>query len=79
MEFVVEGYVARDKEGTLHWFEEMPYRFHEEGMDYWVSNGLRYKIPLRWGFFPYLKWEDNPIPVTMSYLTKFMLIENNNK
>ena len=67
MEYVIEGYIARDKDGALFWHSNKPSRFHEDGLEYWANGGYRFLTPLQWGMYSELKWEDEPIPVAVKF------------
>lgn len=55
-EFVQTGYIARDENMFLHWFEEKP---KAKGSDYWVRSGVCTKISsYATGLFPFITWED---------------------
>lgn len=58
-------YIAKDKDGSCYCHHTKPSRFNCEGIEYWVSNGIRYRIPdnIAWDMFSDLKWEDNPIEI----------------
>lgn len=55
-EFVQTGYIARDENMFLHWFEEKP---QDKGADYWVRRSTCTRISAySAGLFPFITWED---------------------
>ena len=54
--------IARDKDGTLHLFDNIPVK-HEEG--YWTSQRGYYDIELDSSLFPEVTWENSPKKVEL--------------
>lgn len=61
----LKRYVAKDKDDGYYYHTLKPNRFNCEGIEYWVSRGIRYRIPdsMAWDMFGDLKWEDDPIEI----------------
>lgn len=64
----IKGWVARDKDGSLHFFGTKPERY--EGYDihrWWVSGAcIQCALGFRKNWYPNLKWEDEPIAVRLT-------------
>lgn len=63
----LEGFVARDKCGSLTFYNKMPYRFR--GMQ-WLGSLFDKECPLPSESFPDIQWEDEPLPVTLTITPK---------
>ena len=60
----IKGYIARDKNNELHFFNEKPYREHP--VLWWkTKNEVQDMLYIDSDIFPELKWEDEPIQVEL--------------
>lgn len=63
-ETVIQGWVARDKSGTVCLYNECPERYNAPINEWGADNPLQYyRIPDE--LFPYLTWDDDPIEVEL--------------
>ena len=62
-------YVARDKDGVLHVFNNQPTRqYPYKGSDkcgWWFESTTYTQMPISTDLFPELRWEDEPIEVEL--------------
>lgn len=64
----IEGFVARDRNGNVYFYDTKPVRDKCLGYEIWASDGENiiqsYQLPI--SSFPDLKWEDEPIKVKLT-------------
>ena len=53
-EAVQTGWIARDEDGKIHWYETEPENDEEE----WLCDGLRFIDFTHFRLFDFIKWED---------------------
>lgn len=63
-EYKIKGWVARDKSGTLFFFQQTKPNRHENG-DYWVGDGHSFVL-MNEALCSKLTWEDEPIEVELT-------------
>lgn len=64
-------WIARDKDGTLIMFHEKPIRCG----DYWGTSDNNEVFTITEGLFPNLKWEDEPIEVSLIETFRLMSLQ----
>ena len=66
MEYTINGYVARDKNGNLYIYDKLPKRDRNSG--YWMVNDpfdKFYQLPKEW--FPDTTWSSEPLLVDVTF------------
>ena len=64
--FSQKGYIARDSDGSLFFYEKCPKRFHEDSFRYWSGGGRGFPILDPVKAFPNLKWKNEPVEVKLT-------------
>lgn len=62
----IKGWVARDKNGQMWLYGQMPWR----NVSVWTTNNGRNFIRIDPTLFPDLRWEDEPIEVELPIIRK---------
>ena len=71
MKEVIEGWIARDKDGALFVHQKQPKRYNDniDQLHYWTYGGERFRTTKFDRMFPDLKWEDEPRKVEITIET----------
>ena len=59
----IEGFLARDKDGSLWFYTIRPNRFVKVWLPK-LNNGVCFRI--EWDSFPQINWEDDPVPTLVT-------------
>ena len=60
----IKGWVARDKNGEIHYFQEYPRRVTEYELNHWWDRDY-ISMWIEKDSFPELTWEDEPVEVEL--------------
>lgn len=75
-----DGFIARDKDGTLNLFRTIPLRSYDgepedylfQDLNHWSEHGsYRDGLTMPMAWYPELGWEDEPIEVTITIDKKY--------
>jgi len=65
VEYKINGFVARDKNGNLYLYEKLPKRDRNSG--YWITGepfDKYFALPKEW--FPEIKWQSEPLLIDIT-------------
>ena len=66
MTTTIEGYIAKDKDGSVFFHERMPKRFNEDFINYWANGGPRFRLPEPMESAVVMSWKDEPRKVKLT-------------
>lgn len=66
MKTTIEGYIAKDKDGSVFFHERMPKRFNEDFINYWANGGVRFRLPEEIESSIQMCWKDEPRMVKLT-------------
>ena len=66
MKTTIEGYIAKDKDGSVFFHERKPKRFNEDFINYWANGGQRFRLPEEIESNVTMVWKDEPRKVKLT-------------
>ena len=59
----IKGWIARDKDGLLGFYSELPERFDDRA--WWCEEGCNTALSVPPGSYPEITWESEPLEVEL--------------